>query len=128
MIHTLILDGKSYDLPKKNISIANKLDEVLKVDAQKGLNVRQKFQKLHEFAKEVLGEEVAKEVLGTELLDDVDLSELTIVVRRIIDAYDKPVMDYQSERNRVQFSQLPIKQLEGLANVVNMASAMENKK
>lgn len=128
MIHTVILDGKSYDLPKKNISIANKLDEVLKVDAQKGLNVRQKFQKLHEFTKEVLGEEVAKEVLGTELLDDVDLSELTIVVRRIIDAYDKPVMDYQSERNRVQFSQLPIKQMEGLANVVNMASAMENKK
>lgn len=128
MLHTVILDGKSYDLPKKNISIANKLDEVLKVDAQKGLNVRQKFQKLHEFTKEVLGEEVAKEVLGTELLDDVDLSELTIVVRRIIDAYDKPVMDYQSERNRVQFSQLPIRQLEGLANVVNMASAMENKK
>lgn len=125
MVHTVIVNGRSYDLPKKTISIANKLDEVLKTDAIHGLSVRQKFEKLHAFVKDVLGEETAKEVLGTDNLDEVDLSELTITVRKIVDAYEKPVADYQMERNKEQLSRLPLKQLEGIVKVADVAASME---
>lgn len=125
MVHTVILNGRSYDLPKKNINVASKLDEVLRVDVIKGLSLRQKFEKLHVFSKDVLGEENAKEILGTDNLDEVDLSELTIIVRKIVDAYEKPISDYQAERNREQLSRLPLQQLESITKVADVASNME---
>ena len=125
MVHTVIVNGRSYDLPKKNINIANKLDEVLKVDAIKGLTVRQKFEKLHKFSKDVLGEENTKEILGTDNIEEVDLSDLTIMVRKIVDAYEKPISDYQAERNREQLSRLPLQQLESITKVADVASNME---
>lgn len=125
MVHTVILNGRSYDLPKKTIGIANKLDEVLKVDAIHGLSVRQKYEKLHIFTKDVLGEEKAKEILGTDSLDEVDLSELTITVRKIVDAYEKPITDYQMEKNREKMAGLPIKQLESLTKAANVAANVE---
>lgn len=125
MVHTVILNGRSYDLPKKNINVATKLDEVLKVDSIKGLSVRQKFEKLHVFSKDILGKENTNEILGTDNLEEIDLSELTIVVRKIVDAYEKPISDYQAERNREQLSRLPLQQLESITKVVDVASNME---
>lgn len=125
MVHTVIVNGRSYDLPKKTLGIANKLDEVLKVDAVRGLSVRQKYEKLHLFVKDVLGEENAKEILKTENLDEVDLSELTITVRKIVDAYEKPITDYQMEKNREKLAGLPIKQIESIVGAANAAANME---
>ena len=125
MVHTVILNGRSYDLPKKNINVATKLDEVLKVDSIKGLSVSQKFEKLHVFSKVILGKENTNEILGTDNLEEIDLSELTIVVRKIVDAYEKPISDYQAERNREQLSRLPLQQLESITKVVDVASNME---
>ncbi|MBR5596483.1 MAG: hypothetical protein IKW30_03655 [Lachnospiraceae bacterium] len=125
MVHTVILNGRSYDLPKKNINVATKLDEVLKVDSIKGLSVRQKFEKLHVFSKDILGKENTNEILGTDNLEEIDLSELTIIVRKIVDAYEKPISDYQAERNREQLSRLPLQQLESITKVVDVASNME---
>jgi len=125
MVHTVIVNGRSYDLPKKTISIASKLDEVLKTDAIRGLSVRQKYEKLHEFTKDVLGEEKAKEVLGTDNLDEIDLSELTITVRKIVDAYEKPITDYQMEKNREKLAGLPIKQIESITKAAGVAANME---
>ena len=125
MVHTVILNGRSYDLPKKNINVATKLDEVLKVDSIKGLSVRQKFEKLHVFSKDILGKENTNEILGSDNLEEIDLSELTIIVRKIVDAYEKPISDYQAERNREQLSRLPLQQLESITKVVDVASNME---
>lgn len=126
MVHTVIVNGRSYDMPKKTIGIANKLDEVLKTDGIRGLSVRQKYEKLHIFVKDVLGEDTAKEVLGTDNLDEVDLSELTITVRKIVDAYEKPITDYQMERNREQLAKLPLGQLDSITKVADAAAKMEN--
>ena len=125
MVHTAILNGRSYDLPKKTMVIANMLDEILKIDSIKGLSIRQKYEKLHVFMKEIIGDDATKEILGTSNLDDVDLSELTISVRKIIDAYEKPIADYQIERNREQLSRLPLQQLETITKVADKAKNME---
>ena len=124
MIHTVILDGRSYDLPKKNIAMAGKLDDVMRVDEVKGLSLRQRFEKLHVFVKETLGEETARELFGTDNLDEIDLSELTITVRRIIDAYEKPIADYQMEKNLSKLQGLPMRQLESITKAAEATAKM----
>lgn len=125
MVHTVIVNGRSYNLPKKNINIASKLDEILKIDSIRGLSIRQKFERLYEFVKDVLGEDVAKEILGTDSLDEIDLSELTIIVRKIVDAYEKPILDYQADCNREKLSRLPLQQLENISKFAESANNME---
>lgn len=125
MVHTVIVNGRSYNLPKKNINIANKLDEILKIDSIRGLSIRQKFEKLHSFAKDVLGEDTAKEILETDNLDEIDLTELTITVRKIVDAYEKPILDYQADCNREKLSRLPLQQMETITKAADTAKNME---
>ena len=61
MEYTIIVDGRSYDLPKKTLAVVDKLDEALKVDAS-NLNIRQKFEKLHHFIRDLVGDETVKEM------------------------------------------------------------------
>ena len=55
MEYTIIVDGRSYDLPKKTLVITEKLDDVLRVDSVKGLTVKQKFEKLDACVKDLVG-------------------------------------------------------------------------
>ena len=109
--HTIIVDGRSYDLPKKDLNVAKKIDEVLKVDSTKGYTIDQKFNKLHVFAKDNLGDDTATEILGSSNLAEIDLSDLTLTVRKIIDGYEKPIADYQAEKAREKIGNLPLSEI-----------------
>ena len=101
MIYTIISDDmQSYDLPGKTLKIVEKIEDVLKNDARKDLSIREKYKRLHAFVVDILGKEVAKEFFGTDKLDEMDLSVLSITAKKIMDAYDRPVDEYN--RNRVQ--------------------------
>ena len=101
MVYTIISDDmQSYDLPGKTLKIVEKIEDVLKNDARKDLSIREKYKRLHTFVVDILGKEVAKEFLGTDKLDEMDLSVLSITAKKIMDAYDRPVDEYN--RNRVQ--------------------------
>ena len=126
MVYTIILNNKSYDLPKKTVTVMERLDSALTIDNNNKLSLRDKYAHLHSFVKDVLGEEKAKECLGSENLDDIDLSELAIVVRKIHDAYDKPIADYQAEKMRAKMGQVPFDKIVPLMNAVN-ASALVKK-
>lgn len=108
MEYTIIVNGRSYDLPKKTLDVAEKLDEVLKVDNTPGLTVRRKYEILHLFVRELVGDENAAEMFGAEDLSGIDLSELTLAVKKMVEAYDKPVSDYDAERQRKRLDSLPI--------------------
>lgn len=114
MEYTVIINDRSYDLPKKTIDVVDKVDAILKVDAS-NLSPRQKYEKLHRFTKEILGEDNTKEILGSDNLSAVDLSELTLTVRMIIDAYDKPISDYESEKRMRSLDSLPIDKIASLS-------------
>lgn len=122
MDYTVIINSRSYDLPKKTVSVMNKLDEVLKVDNLK-IKARQKFEKLHEFVKDILGEANAKEILESDNLDEIDLSDLSITVLKINDAYNKPLNDYKMEKMRATLNSA---QIDKINNLVNSATAMAN--
>ena len=129
MEYTIIVNGRSYDLPKKTLSVVEKLDEVLKVDSVKGMTVKQKFDKLHAFMKELVGVDNVAEMFGSETLAEIDLSELTLAVRKVVDAYDKPLIDYDAEKNASKFDNLPIDKIVSLTKAAqSVANAQAVKK
>ena len=121
--YSIIVNDKSYELPKKTISVTERLDEVLRVDSMPQLKVRQKFEKLHTFVKSVLGEENAAEMLGSSKLDEIDLSELSLVVLKINDAYEKPLTDYKYDSMNSKISDIP---LDKIASMTKAAQTVAN--
>ena len=113
MEYTVIVNGKSYDLPKKTIAVAESLEEVLKVDST-NLKIRQKMEKLHRFSKDLLGEDNVKEILGTDDLEEADTSALAILVLNINEAYEKPVTEYRTDKMREAFNGIPTEKLSSL--------------
>lgn len=124
MEYTIIVNGQSYDLPKKTIGVMSELDEVLKVDSNARLTVKQKFEKLHTFMKHLVGDDAAKEMFGSEDLNDIDLSELTLAIKKVADSYDSPVVEYEAEKSRAKLEGIPIEKIISIANaaekIVNM--------
>ncbi len=116
MEYTVIVGNKSYDLPKKTLEVMERLDDVLKVDTIPSLSVRQKFEKLHGFIRDTVGEEKCREMFGSDDLEEIDLSELTVTIRKIVDAYDRPVNDYDIERSKSQLNRLPLDKIISMAN------------
>lgn len=128
MEYTVIVNDRSYDLPKKTISVVEKIDNVLKVDSLKGCSIKQKFEKLHSFVKEVVGDDNAKDMFGSDDIAEIDLSEVTLAVKKIIDAYDKPIVDYDSEKSRMKLEGLPIEKIISVAKAAEKISSMPQQK
>lgn len=119
MEYTIIVNEQSYDLPKKTVSVMSELDEVLKVDSNTKLSVKQKYEKLHNFMKHLVGDEAAKEMFGSENLNEIDLSELTLAVKKVVDAYDKPIAEYDTDKNVSKFDTLPIEKIVALSKAID---------
>ena len=101
MIYTIISDDmQSYDLPSKTLKVVEKIEDIIKTDARRDLSIREKYKKIHSFVIDILGKDAAKEILGGDKLDEIDMSVLSITCKKIMDAYDKPVEDYN--RSKVQ--------------------------
>lgn len=127
MEYTIIVNGRSYDLPKKTISVADKLDSVLRVD-ESNLKIRQKFEKLHNFIKELVGDENAKEMFGSDNLSEIDLSELTLSIRKVVDAYDKPINDYDIEKQQEKFDSIPMDKIISMTKAAHTIANVEMRK
>lgn len=128
MVYTFIINGRSYDLPKKTVSVMEKMDDVLKVDEVKGYTVRQKFEKLHGFVRDLVGDENAREMFGSDNITEIDLSDVTLAVKKIVDAYDKPIIDYDSEKSMNKLSGLPIEKIISIANAAEKIATMPKQK
>ena len=126
MQYTVIINGQSYDLPKKTVKVVEEMDKVATIDSVKGIGIRDKFKKLYDFIVSLVGKENATEILGSDKLDEVDLSEVTLTFKKIMDAYDKSLTDYQADKAREKFSNLPIDQIANLAGAVDTMAAMKN--
>lgn len=109
MIYTIISDDmQSYDLPGKTLKVMEKIEALQRDDARKDLSIREKYKKVHTFVVDILGKDVAKELLGTDKLDEMDLSVLTITAKKIIDAYDKPLEDYNRSKVQQTIDEIPL--------------------
>lgn len=115
MIYTVILNDRSYDLPRKTLAITEKLEATGSVDAL-NIPVREKYRRVLDCIIALLGRDATAEALGSADLDEVDLSEVTITFRKLVDAYNKPVQDFVNASGRGALEGLPIEEMTNLAN------------
>lgn len=119
MIYTIIAsNGQSYDLPAKTIGVMDSLNNILKID-QTDLGLKQKYQKILEFAVNVLGDEAVKEILGSDKVNDIDVGELELIILKIKAAYDKPIEEYRAEQLENSLEGIPTEKLIALTKAVN---------
>lgn len=119
MIYTIIAsNGQSYDLPAKTIAVMDSLNNILKID-QTDLGLKQKYQKILEFAVNVLGDEAVKEILGSDKVNDIDVGELELIILKIKAAYDKPIEEYRTEQLENSLEGIPTEKLVALTKAVN---------
>ena len=128
MIYTVIINDRSYDLPKKTLAITEALEQTAKVD-ELSIPTREKYRKVLDCVISLLGKEAVVEALGSTELNEVDLSEVTIAFRKIVDAYNRPVQDYVNASGRGALDSMPIDQMTNLANaatqILNAADAVK---
>ena len=128
MIYTVIINDRSYDLPKKTLAITEALEQTAKVD-ELSIPTREKYRKVLDCVISLLGKEAVAEALGSTELNEVDLSEVTIAFRKIVDGYNKPVQDYVNASGRGALDGMPIDQMANLANaatkILNAADAVK---
>jgi hypothetical protein len=122
MNYTVIINGQSYDLPKKTMKVVEEMDKVAQIDNVKGIGIRDKFKALFDFISNLVGKENAKEILGSDKLDEVDLSEVTLAFAKIKDAYDKPLEDYNTDKSFQKLNSIPTDKIVQLASVANQMS------
>ena len=110
MVYTIISDEmQSYDLPGKTLKIAEKIEALQRDDTRPDLSIREKYKRLHAFVIDILGKDAAKEILGSDKLDNIeDISVLTITAQKIIDAYDKPIDDYNKSKLQETMDDIPL--------------------
>ena len=116
MIYTVILHNHSYDLPAKTLAITEKLDNAAGVDQMAGLSTREKYKVVLDCVVDVLGAENVKEAIGSCKVEEVDLNDITLTFRKIVDAYNRPVQDYVNARGRGALEGMPLQEMTALAN------------
>lgn len=122
MQYTVIVNNQSYDLPPKTLSVMEKMESVLERD-NSNIPIKEKYKAIHTFISGLLGKENTKEIFGTDNLNEMDLCELTICFKKIVDAYDKPIADYMYEKNSEAINSLP---LDKITDMVNVARELKN--
>lgn len=128
MIYTVIINDRSYDLPKRTLEVVELLDKTANVDSIKGMSLRDKYKKIFECIETILGRESTVEIIGSENIDEVDLSEVTLTFRKIVDAYNKPLDDYNNEKSLRGLNELPIDKIIALASAASEVQGLQSKK
>lgn len=125
MIYTVIINDRSYDLPKKTLAVTDKLEDVVRTDTRAGVPLREKYQKTYGCICELIGAENAAEAFGATSIDVVDVTEITLAFRKIVDAYNKPLEDYKMERSMGDLNNLPLDKLMTLVEAAKQVNKME---
>ena len=126
MQYTVIVKDRSYDLPPMTATVADKMESILKVDGQ-SCSLRQKYGKIHEGLKSILGEEQTADILGSKNFEEVDCKEMVLLVQMINDAYEAPMREYKAAQARERFASIPTDKIAALVNGAQMASAQTGK-
>lgn len=126
MVYTIIVEGRSYDLPKKTLTVMQSMEDVFKADNNDSLSISQKYKKVHNFVKSIIGDESSKEIFGTDDINDMDLSELTLTLKKIKDAYEKPIKEYEHNLQWGELEKVPLDKIVELANAAKSIPNLKN--
>lgn len=117
MEYTIIMNGRSYDLPKRTLAIAEEIEKATKIDML-DLPIREKYKVVFKVCQAIIGQKPTEEILGSSKIEELDLGEITLLFEKIVDAYQAPILEYEAEKNEDRLSRLPIAELEKITNAM----------
>ena len=118
--YALRINNREYELPKKTISVQERIDKIDDENEKKLISKRKKYENMFAFVKDMVGEEAAKEIFETDDLsriDNIDLCTITISYLGIVDAYSKAIRDYQMDGSTIDN--------EMLGKVISLAKSVD---
>ena len=124
--YSLNVERKNYTLPAKNLRVVEDMDRVSQIDNEQGMSIRDKFDTILKFIVDLVGEDNANEILGSTHVEEVDLSMVTITFRKIVDAYNKPIADYNNRKSGEFFSSIPSDKIEKITRLAEVAKEVSN--
>lgn len=124
--YSLNIERKTYTLPAKTILVVEDMDRVAQVDNIRGMSVRDKYNVILEFIINLLGDTNTREILGSTLIEEVDPSMVTIVFRMIVDAYNKPIADYNARKSNEIFAGIPSDKIDKITKLAEVAKSVSN--
>lgn len=125
MEYTVIFSDKSYDLPQYNLKISEKLEQVEKFSASDS-PIKEKLRKMYNACTDILGKENTMEVVGK--FEEADPNMLNIVYLSIVESYNKPLADFETERSAEKLNSEVFDKLKEFAESVETMSALVDKK
>ncbi len=93
--YNVIINNTEYDLPDYTLDIAEKLENVDRANTS-SRSLRDKCKGIYALITQLLGEETTKEIVGD--FSKVDPNKLNIIYLRIVDAYNNPLNNFETER------------------------------
>ena len=123
MQYTLIYNGQSYDLPKFTLATKEKITKINQQNENTTIADKSKYTDMYKFIVESIGQENADTIFESQKLEEIDLSEITIVYLGITIGYDKPVNDYNNASMQEKINSMNI---DKVTNLANSAIAMQN--
>ena len=124
MVYTVIINDQSYDLPKKTLAITEKLENVVRTDTRAGVSIRDRFKATYDCVADLIGRDNIAEAVGASI-DDCDVNDITLAFRKIVDAYNKPLEDYKTERGMSELNSLPLDKLKTLVDAAKQVNQLE---
>lgn len=129
MEYTLIINGRSYDLPKFTKSVKNAIEKINSDNESKGLSDDEKYKRMYVFVKNIIGEENAMEIFETDNLDEMDLKLIGICYFEICNGYDRPEVEARRQASMSKISEedrkLVMEVLKNSGNLQNLEKLMK---
>lgn len=96
MNYTLIWEMQEIELPEYTFTIAEGIEKC-ENQAHLKKTYKDKCKVMYDFIKSILGAETLNELIGD--FKNCDPNKINLIYLRIVSAYNKPITDYEKERD-----------------------------
>ena len=94
MADKIIINKKTYELPKRTLELADKIDALLEIEEsyiRAEIKTRDIITAEFNFLLELMGDKNVTEMLGTSDLESCDVGDISCIVASILSAYNSRV-------------------------------------
>lgn len=110
MDYRVTINDQVFDLPKKTIAIAQKVEAVDAIAEDLTIDAEVRYEKMYTFIAEIIGITKARSILGSTIAK-CDTNEILIITKSIIDVYNSPIKRYNDMKKSEDLARSPLGQL-----------------
>ena len=119
-MYSIVFNGTEVNLPKYSFTIANKIEEIEISNNNSSKKFKDKCNLMYKFESELIGKQQLSELIGD--FNDCDPNDINLLYLSIVESYQKPIADYNSEATESKMNDANLSKLLEVLNVVSNIS------